>query len=85
MVRREIARAVMFAAWTGMLSAAEFPPVAELPVLKELPNPLVMLDGTPVTTQEQWLTKRRPELQQLFQHYMYGYLPPKPKLAATAR
>jgi hypothetical protein len=55
--------------------AADFPPVSDLPVQAELPDPLVMFDGSRVTTKEQWEQKRRPELQALFQHYMYGYLP----------
>ena len=32
-----------------------------------------------MTTATDWFEKRRPELKQLFQHYMYGYLPPKPQ------
>lgn len=43
-----------------------------------LPDPLVMFDGRPVTTRDQWFKERRPELQALFQHYMYGAIPPKP-------
>ncbi|MDR7519701.1 MAG: hypothetical protein QN131_13860 [Armatimonadota bacterium] len=31
-----------------------------------------------MTTKEQWERERRPELQTLFQHYMYGYTPPPP-------
>jgi hypothetical protein len=38
-----------------------------------------MLDGTRVTTKQDWETKRKPELKALFQHYMYGHLPPAPK------
>src|SRR5262249_37111237 len=81
-------RRLIFVTWmitspTATTMADDFPPPAELPAVKDLPNPLVMLDGTPATTKEQWITKRRPELQQLFQHYMYGYLPPKPKIAAA--
>jgi hypothetical protein len=38
-----------------------------------------MFDGkTRVTTKEQWTDKRRPELKALFQHYMYGQMPPAP-------
>src|SRR5262245_5989064 len=59
--------------------AADFPSVDQLPVRAEFPDPLVMLDGTRVTTKEQWETKRKPELKALFQHYMYGRLPPTPK------
>ena len=59
--------------------AADFPEVAKLPARPELPDPLVMLDGAKVTTKEQWVEKRRPELKELFQHYMYGYFAPRPK------
>lgn len=64
--------------WFTVAALADFPPVSKLPVRPELPDPLVMLDGTKITTKEDWMTKRRPELQKLFQHYMYGYLPEKP-------
>jgi hypothetical protein len=56
-----------------------FPPVDQLPARPELPDPLVMLNGERVTTKEQWFDRRRPELKNLFQHYMYGYFPPKPE------
>jgi hypothetical protein len=74
-----------FVFFTGSLAmAADFPPVDKLPAKPELPDPLVMLNGDKVTTKEQWFDKRRPELKELFQHYMYGYFPPKPdKLAFT--
>ena len=62
--------------------AADFPDVSKLPARTELPDPLVMLDGTRVTTKEQWETKRRPELKALFQHYMYGNLPEPLKIEA---
>ncbi len=57
---------------------ADFPPASKLPAHAELPDPLTMLDGKKVTTKKEWLTRRRPELKELFQHYMYGYFPPKP-------
>lgn len=60
---------------SGMCAAAEFPPVSELKSQSDLPDPLVMFDGKKVTTKEQWEQERRPELKELFQHYMYGYLP----------
>src|SRR5919198_2801138 len=59
--------------------AADFLPVDQLPVRPEFPDPLVMLDGTRVTTKEQWEAKRKPELKALFQHYMYGKYPAKPE------
>ena len=58
--------------------AADFPDFASLPARPESPDPLVMLDGTKVSTAADWNAKRKPELKALFQHYMYGYLPPKP-------
>ena len=50
----------------------------ELASSSELPDPLVMFGGGRVETQKQWLKKRRPELTALFQHYMYGSMPPAP-------
>ena len=63
--------------------AADFPAPEKLPASAALPDPLVMRDGTRVTTKEQWLTKRAPELRALFEHYMYGARP-QPR-AVTAR
>jgi len=60
-------------------AAADFPLPDQLPEQANLPDPLVMRDGTKITTKEQWETKRKPELKELFQHYMYGRLPPTPK------
>ncbi len=37
-----------------------------------------MLNGTKVTSRDQWVKQRRPELQALFEHYMYGQFPPAP-------
>ena len=55
--------------------AADFPAPEKLPAVSALPDPLVMRDGTRVTTKEQWLTQRAPELRALFAHYMYGARP----------
>ena len=57
---------------------AAFPDAATLPAQTALPDPLVMLDGRRVTSRAQWENERRPELKELFQHYMYGAIPPKP-------
>jgi type 1 glutamine amidotransferase len=62
-----------------LLRAAPLPTPDKLPVVKGLPDPLTLLDGTKVETAEQWKTKRAPELRELFQHYMYGKFPPAPK------
>ena len=73
------------AAENAAATAAEtFPPVADLPVRKELPDPLVMLDGSRVASAQQWRQRRRPELLKLFQHYMYGYFPAE-ETKVTAR
>ncbi len=40
-----------------------------------LPDPLICLDGTKVTTPELWRTKRRPEILDLFRTHMYGKAP----------
>lgn len=66
----------------GTAASPEFPPVDKLPSVSELPDPLRMLDGTPVTTTEEWYQKRRPELKALFQHYIYGFMPPPPGIIA---
>src|SRR4029077_8864798 len=58
-----------------------FPPAAELPAQTTLPDPLVMMNGRRVTSRDQWFKERRPELQALFQHYMYGNIPPRPTSA----
>jgi hypothetical protein len=65
----------------ALSSAAAFPPyqkISDLPDRPELPDPLVMLDGTKITTREDWFAKRRPELKALFQYYMYGEIAPAP-------
>jgi hypothetical protein len=43
-----------------------------------LPDPLVMSDGTPVTTTKQWETKRRPEIVRLFETLQFGIAPGRP-------
>ena len=42
-----------------------------------LPNldPLTASDGTKITTKEQWLEKRKPELMKLFEREVYGKTP----------
>lgn len=63
----------------GKSGADERPDVDTLPHQPGYPDPLVMQDGTRITSAEDWFAKRRPELKALFQHYMYGHLPAKPK------
>lgn len=72
-----IALAAAFQSSSG-LQAASLPTPADLPAQPALPDPLVMLDGRKIITRDMWMNERRPELIRLFQHYMYGQLPPKP-------
>jgi hypothetical protein len=55
-----------------------FPEPAVLPAKPALPDPLVTMAGNEVKSRRQWFEERRPELAALFQHYMYGALPPTP-------
>ena len=64
-------------------SGGDFPPVEQLPINPQLPDPLFMMDGSRVTSKRQWNEERRPELKALFQHYMYGYLPAPTVVKAT--
>jgi hypothetical protein len=43
-----------------------------------LPDPLACLDGTRVNTPDLWMLKRRPEIRDLFERYMFGRMPGKP-------
>ncbi|MCW3055201.1 MAG: hypothetical protein JWN14_4371 [Chthonomonadales bacterium] len=73
-------------AMAGQVSSGQkgdFPKPADLPPQAGLPNPLVMRDGRKVTSPAMWRNERRPELLRLFQHYMYGQLPPKPTRFAS--
>lgn len=56
---------------------ADLPDVDDLPVSKAMPDPLTMRDGKKMTSPDQW-PARREELKVLFEHYMYGKMPPKP-------
>ena len=40
-----------------------------------LPNPLVMSDGKPVTTPDEWKDQRRPEILEMFETHVYGRSP----------
>jgi hypothetical protein len=61
------------------LPQSRFPAITQLPSNPDLPDPLVMMDGGErIASKQQWLDKRRPELKDLFEYYMYGYLPDPP-------
>lgn len=49
-------------------------PPDKLEALSEMPDLMTMLDGTKVTTAEQWAA-RREEIMELYRYYIYGYMP----------
>ena len=53
------------------------PGVKDLPVRKEMPDVMVMNDGTNVTTPQQW-KKRREEMKRILAYYAVGQMPPAP-------
>src|SRR5690348_14375521 len=73
-----LAAALVFPSLTTAAAPPAFPEVSQLPSRPELPDLLVMLDGTKVASKGDWFEKRRPELKALFEHYMYGTAPPAP-------
>jgi len=58
--------------WLGVM-----PGVNDLPVRQELPDPLVMKDGTGVKAPEQW-DARKAEMRRILQYYAVGAMPPRP-------
>ena len=80
--------AVLFLMSSRVIAAEQpFKDLAQLPAQATFPDPLVLLDGRRVTTTNQWFQERRPELKTMFEHYMYGAIPPKParmKITVTA-
>jgi hypothetical protein len=53
------------------------PGVKDLPVRKEMPDVMVMNDGTRVATRQQW-EKRREEMKRILEYYAVGQMPPPP-------
>jgi hypothetical protein len=54
--------------------ATAFPPMEQLPVVRELPDPFLFMNGSRVQTKRDW-TRRRQEIKQLVQQYAYGTVP----------
>jgi hypothetical protein len=85
-IRAALGRLLIFvlSVAAGTAAFAGFPDVSELSSQPDLPDPLKMMNGESVTTKDDWVARRRPELKALFRHYMYGEMPPAPaKVAAT--
>jgi hypothetical protein len=53
------------------------PGVKDLPVHKEMPDVMVLNDGTRVTTVDQW-KRRREEMKRILEYYAIGQMPPPP-------
>jgi hypothetical protein len=51
--------------------------VKDMPSIEEMPDPLIMNDGTRVTTAQQWRLRRR-EMIRILEDYEYGHIPPPP-------
>ncbi len=69
---------VVFDAYGAPSSRPTLRAASELTASTELPDPLVMFGGERVETKKTRPKTRRPELESLFQHYMYGTMPPAP-------
>ena len=67
-----------FDAWLKKTSALP-PDFNSLARQNSLPDPLTFLDGRKVTTAAQW-PARREEISQLSQKYVWGTVPPRPKI-----
>src|SRR4051794_21478689 len=64
--------AFLLLANSTLAATEKFPAPSELPSHEELPDPLVAFDGSKASTPQLWKIKRKPELKELFEHYMYG-------------
>jgi len=67
-------------AWRKWLKkTGELPPdFSKLPSQLDLPDPMIMNNGTRVTTKAQWDT-RREEIKAMLQQYLLGHMPPPPE------
>ena len=61
------------------MSAEKLPDPSQLPSVAAMPDPLLSFSGDRITTKREWVNTRQPELKRLFQAYMYGEVPSKPR------
>ncbi len=77
-LQRILPEALSFREW--LQRTGELPPDFDaFPRVNGLPDPLRFLDGRPVRTPKEW-DARRAEIKELFQKYMLGIFPPRPKI-----
>ncbi|MCX7720769.1 MAG: hypothetical protein N2Z64_05735 [Dictyoglomus thermophilum] len=57
-----------------MQRSERYPKPKDLPLLYDLPDPFTFFDGSRVENLEDW-DRRRQEIKELYQFYMYGYYP----------
>ena len=60
-----------------------FESVDQLTAHAALPDPLLLKNGEPVTSSAMWHEQRVPEIRGLFEHYVYGYMPPPAPVQTT--
>ncbi len=88
LIPRTADRLLLIAAlWIGTLFVPAVARAQEIPInLDEakvgpytLPDPLVKADGSKLTTREDWINQRRPELIRIFEDQVYGKVPQPPQ------
>jgi hypothetical protein len=75
---------LLLVAWQSLLltqakaaQSTSMPPVADLPVHPDMPDPLIANDGQKITNLQQWRT-RREEMEAIIEEYEFGHAPPPP-------
>lgn len=64
------------------MDTAVLPPVSELGETPGLPDPFTTFGGDSVDSVQDWNEQRRPELERLFRHYIYGFAPVPPAVVS---
>lgn len=70
--------ALLLCAACDDVTTPEFPVPADLPIVVEAPDAFTTFDGRAISTADEWMTIRRPELARMFAYYQYGFAPPAP-------
>lgn len=62
----------------------DLPAADALPVVKKLPDPFLLNDGTRVATKQDW-ARRREQIKAMLLYYQYGHMPAAPKHLKAVR